>query len=383
MVAPNVYVTKGSIGMELRASEDINAGDILFREAAYAFACEDENDVDSLPAIVQVAMNALERESFDGSSRTFEQLSSISEDGYTVPNESLFEWGAEQILSRLSHKALVHTTSKVKIVEAIRRVTLNSFTVKSLVETEIDLVDDDLDLVQCVMQIGSEYSRGVGLYLLGSAANHSCTPNTFVTFDDDNAITFRATKSIRKHESVTISYGPVVGVDGNMHERRKDILESHHFHCKCSACESEATAPMAMYTSSADDFEAMEFIDNVIIGGNFTARGALEKSEHVPANIFKSTIFGKAMSDTSLQTIALDLEVAIGFQNLALQSLELRCPKDHLVIAFEILRGCLLRIMDGEKTDRNEIERAQEILRRHFGGDFAYKQTLNAFYRAS
>jgi hypothetical protein len=383
MIATKVYVSTGSIGIELRASEDINPGDILFREASYAFACEDENDGDSLPAIVQVAMNALEKGSNDASGRTFEQLSSIAEDGHSVQNESLFEWGAEQILSRLTNQVFLRTTSKANIIEAIRRVALNSFTVKRLLETEIDLLDDDLDLVQCVMHIGSEYSRGVGLYLLGSAANHSCAPNTFVTFDDDNKITFRATKSIRKHKSVTISYGPVVGVDGGMHDRRKDILESHRFHCRCSMCESEATAPMAMYTSSADDFEAMEFIDNVIVGGNFTATEALEKSENVPANIMKTSMFGKAMTDTSLQTVALDLEIAIGFQNLALQSLELRCPKDHLVVAFDILRVCLLRIWDGEKTDRNHIERARDILRRHYGADYAFKQTLNAFYRTS
>ena len=388
MMAENnkVYTALGDIGTELRAAVDISPGDVLFREPAFAFACEDEDDDDSLPAIVQVAMNALEVEDNATSSRTFKDLTATAEDNDDAQKNALFAWGAEQILSKLTNQDLVMKTSKDDVVEAIRRVALNTFTVKSLIETEIAFEDalenDDLDLVHCVIEIGAEDPRGVGLYILASAANHSCAPNTFVTFDSNNEITFRATKSIKAHEAITISYGPVVGVDGNVHQRREEILESHCFHCQCAACVAETTA-IAATTNSADDFEAMEFIENVIVGGNFTASEALQKAMNAPENIVQSSMFGKAMADTSIQSIGFDVEIAIGFQKLALKSLELRCPTDHVAIAYDILRVCLLRVCDGEKNDRKEIERARGILSQYYGEEYAYKQTLDAFSRNS
>jgi hypothetical protein len=376
-----VYTAVGDIGTELRAKVDVFPGDVLFREPAFAFGCEDEDDDDSLPAIVQVAMNALEAEEDATSGRTFKHLTSDDDNDDDAQKNALFAWGADQILSRLTNHDLVMKTSKDDVVKAIRRVALNTFTVKSLMETEIALDDDDLDLVQCMMQIGTEDARGVGLYILASAANHSCAPNTFVTFDSNNEITFRATKPIKAHEAVTISYGPVVGVDGNVHQRREEILSSHCFHCQCASCVVETTTNMT--TDSADDFEAMEFIEDVIVGGNYGASEALTKSMNAPENIAQSSMFGKAMTDTSIQSIAFDVVFALGFQKLALKSLELRCPRDHVAIAYEILRVCLLCVYDGEKNDGKEIERARRILSQHYGEDYAYKKTLDAFSRNS
>lgn len=391
-----VYTALGDIGTELRVKVDVSPGEVLFREPAFAFACEDEDDEDSLPAIVQVAMNALKAEedaitSRSDRSRTFKHLTATSDDNDDAQKSALFAWGADQILSRLTTTAtttnhdLVKKTSKDDVVEAIRRVTLNTFTVKSLMETDVPLHDDDLDLVECMMQIGTEDARGVGLYILASAANHSCAPNAFVTFDSNNEITFRATKQIKANEVVTISYGPVVGVDGSVHQRREELLSSHSFHCQCTACVAEATADMTMTTTtaSADDFEALEFIQDVIVGGNYGALEALQKSTNAPENIKQSSMFGKAMTDTSMQSIAFDIEFALGFQKLALKSLELRCPSDHIAIAYEILRVCLLCVYDGEKNDGKEIERARRILSQHYGEDYAYKKTLDAFSRKS
>jgi hypothetical protein len=227
----------GDIGTDLRATVDVSLGEFLFREPAFAFACENEDDDDSLPAIVQVAMNALEaEENATSDTRTFKHLMATADDNNDdAQKNALFAWGAEQILSRLrlTKQDLAMKTSKDDVVEAIRRVALNTFTVKSLIETEIALEDDEFDLAHCVLQIGTEDARGVGLYILASAANHSCEPNTFVTFDANNEIMFRATKAIKAHEAVTISYGPVVGVDGNVHQRRQELLESHSLSMRC------------------------------------------------------------------------------------------------------------------------------------------------------
>jgi len=420
-----VYTALGDIGTELRAAVDVSPGEILFRESAFAFACENEEDDDSLPAIVQVAMNALLRENEENnnnnnnsmsgtrictdedeqtSKRHFKHLTATAENDDAQKN-ALFAWGAEQILSRL--RSLVQTNqdlamktimSKDDVVSAIRRVALNTFTVKSLIEADLNLAlendsdNDELsfDLAHSMMQIGAEDARGIGLYILASAANHSCAPNTFVTFDNDNEITFRATKSIQAQEEITISYGPVVGVgmEGNFQQRREELLESHCFHCQCAACVTEETTWTTSSTSSADDFEAMQFIEHVIVEGSFTASEALQKSMDAPENIVRTSMFGKAMTDTAVQaSIAFDVEIALGFQKLALKSLELRCPKDHIAIAYEILRVCLLLVCNvdggGVNVNGKEIERARGILSRHYGEEYAYKQTLDKFSRNS
>lgn len=376
-----VYVAVGDLGAELRASADVACGEILFREPVYAFACEDEDDEESLPSIVQVAMDALLAfPETDVAGRTFHQLTATAADVDDAQKTSLFAWGAEQIMLKLASMDFPRTVTKDEVIQVIRRVAVNSFTVKSLIETEIDLDDEELDLEQCIMQIGMEEPRGIGVYILASAANHSCEPNAFVTFDENNEITFRAINSIQAHQAVTISYGPVVGIDGNVHRRREEILDSHCFVCECPSCVTEATSIITL-SSSADDYEALEFIDRILLGEAFTAAEALEKSETVPNTTLRSSMFGKAMTDTSMQLIAHDLETAFRFQKLALQSLELRCPECHITIAYEILRLCLLQMRDGERNDQNEIDRARVILRRYYGTDYAYKRTLDAFLR--
>jgi hypothetical protein len=424
-----VYVAFGAIATELRAKVDISPGDVLLHEPAFAFAREDDDDDDddALPSIVQVAMNALvkaegEENGNVSSTPTSETSCGIRQwkhltaeddknDDYDTDDDAqknaLFAWGAQQIRLRLT-KTNPTLAMKIKdddAVEAIRRVSLNAFAVKGkridpLIGRKEGVHEDDFDLVRAVMQIGEGTpSAGNGVYLLASAANHSCAPNTYVTFDDainnNYNITFRATTFIKAHEAVTISYGPVVGVDGNVHERRSEILASrtHTFVCRCVACLAEEEAIAKTTTTANDsDAEATDFIENYITSGSCTAEEALSQSKGSPDNIIRSRLFGKAMSDTFMQSIAYDAEIALGFQKLALASLELRCAadpmrEDTIAIAYEIVTMCLVRlfISDGEEQDTSsihvwkDVERARGILSRYYGEDYPYKQILDEF----
>jgi hypothetical protein len=431
-----VYVALGAIATELRAKVDISPGEVLLHEPAFAFAREDDDDDDdddALPSIVQVAMDALvraEREENEKvastttatlsscGSRQWKHLTAEDDDDDDDTDDdaqknALFAWGAQQIRSRLmkTNPALAMKIKDVDAVEAIRRVSLNAFAVKGKridpligrkeegVVHHLDnlIFQDDFDLVRAVMQIGEgTTSAGNGLYLLASAANHSCAPNTYVTFDDanNNNITFRATAFIKAHEAVTISYGPVVGVDGNVHERRSEILASrtHTFVCQCVACLAEEEV-IATTTATANDSdaEATQFIESYITSGNCTAEVALFQSKCAPDNIVQSRLFGKAMSDTFIQSIAYDVEIALGFQKLAWASLELRCAaapmgEDTIAIAYEIVTLCLvcLFISDSEEQDTSiihgkDVERAREVLSRYHGEDYPYKQILDTF----
>jgi hypothetical protein len=271
---------------------DISSGSVLFREPAFAFACEDETDDNSLPSIVQVAMQALlfqlendkndDNEPITGQRRTFQDLtaegSSITsrmqdDDDDTANtanvnanNATLFAWGADQILQR-QPRLLVLGLTKEDVVKAIRLVALNSFTVQGLLDnadTEVlalvllssnTTTTTDIDTLQrrqrqrqsAVMDIGRQQPRGIGLYLLASTANHSCALNAHYTFDSQtNAITVQAIHSIKAHEVVTISYGPVG--DAPVPERQAALYKSHFFWCHCPACVSETSN-----TSTDDD----------------------------------------------------------------------------------------------------------------------------------
>jgi hypothetical protein len=397
---------------------------VLLQEAAFAFAREDDDDDEALPSIVQVAMDALEADAQNSLSTTSttgsRQWSDLmahddDDDNDDAQKNALFAWGAEQIRSRLQNRnpELAKKISHDDAVDAIRCVSLNAFTVKPIVEQNDagrkkghasywdNIQNEDFDLLHAVMQIGhEEVPLGNGLYLLASAANHSCTPNTHVTFDASNdrhhIITFRATEFIPSHQAITISYGPVAGVDGNFQGRRAELLASrtHTFVCQCVACVAEEARSPAAAAAAAinddhdnvDDIEAMDFVESYIISGDLTAEEALLKSKYAPENIVQSRIFGNAMSDTSRQTIDYDVEMALGFQRLALKSLQLRCtPREDIAIAHEIVAMCLLHLFCGEKEEMeqedstlgNDIELARSILSRYFGEDYAYKQILD------
>jgi hypothetical protein len=100
----------------------------------------------------------------------------------------------------------------------------------------------------------------------------------------------------------------------------------------------------------ANDFEAMQFIEQVIVGRNCSALEALQQAENAPNHILQSNMLAKAMSDTALQQLIpaiLDndenndgtIEMAIGFQKLAVKSMEQsQCPEHHVTIAYELLR---------------------------------------------
>jgi hypothetical protein len=101
-----------------------------------------------------------------------------NDDTQANTNALLFAWEADQILARLlvanGSTATTTTTtttnpvipSKEDIVIAIQRVALNSFTVQSLLDTEVPLEDAETHLLDfdtflpSVMQIGRPQPRG-------------------------------------------------------------------------------------------------------------------------------------------------------------------------------------------------------------------------------
>ena len=484
--ARKVYVIEGRIGAELRANTDVAPGELILTESAYCFGRHDDDDDDtaSLPSIVQAALEALQKDgennkavidSPSGKSRAKSRINSEmtrkwkdlmatedqpntmeddSEDPQRQQKEALFDWGAQQIMQRLIAASSLQNScvTKQDAVEAIQRVSLNAFSVKpsmNIINNNSDsscwtahTITSDEDLQQAIMSIGTNTTgstqesetMGDAVFLLASAANHSCRPNAHVTFhcpqqvpvaaaasnnntatlaSEEITISIRAIASIQKDEAVTISYGPLVGVNGSVRDRRAAIRASgtQSFECRCSACLKEEKE---IDDSSGIDAAAMLFIETHITGGQTTAEEALVASQKffhdsAPAS---SRHFGKAMSDTSLQIIPHHVQMAVEFQKLALQSLELRChpsiagvsattinvlPKedDPLAMAFELIKLSLLQLFneeeEGERASNNtncndkdkmiqrDVIRARRILCRYYGEDsYPYRQLLNS-----
>ncbi|RDD37824.1 SET and MYND domain-containing protein 4 [Trichoplax sp. H2] len=78
----------------------------------------------------------------------------------------------------------------------------------------------------------------LALYLNSSLFNHSCNPNTIVSFTGRD-ITFKATCNIAKDVDVTHCYGPHIN-----HMTRKEridvLLKQYYFTCSCDACQSDS-----------------------------------------------------------------------------------------------------------------------------------------------
>jgi hypothetical protein len=112
-----------------------------------------------------------------------------------------------------------------------------------------------------------------------------------------------------------------------------------------------------------------------------TAEEALLKERSAPASVIQSRRFYQAMSDTAVQCISYGIEMALGFQRLALRSLTVRCtPREDIAIAHEIVKLCLFCLFIEEKQTNigNNVERARSILFRYYGEDYAYKHILDA-----
>ncbi|OMO98251.1 hypothetical protein CCACVL1_04275 [Corchorus capsularis] len=73
---------------------------------------------------------------------------------------------------------------------------------------------------------------GIGLYLVISLINHSCSPNTVLVFEGKEAV-IRAVQQIQKGDEVFVSY---IDTGAATMSRQDDLLKQYFFTCTCSRC---------------------------------------------------------------------------------------------------------------------------------------------------
>ena len=348
------------------------------------------------------------------------------------------------------------------IVGIVNRCTLNSFRVKTLTRKDVVILTpqayrsmEAADLVDAYIEIGEEVTLAVGVFVMASALNHSCLPNAFASFtgeeeeerrlereqqrqreeesddefsarrdagpststrrearsetaqifttsEDQNRITIRACKPIRKGEEITVSYGPIFH-SGNIDERRTELKRTHQFICRCPTCLSEAAklgAEMESKMLAAKQKEKVvgDLIHNYVESGKYETREVLEAISKFNLDIRKMQVFGKACFDIAAQLVqAEQFAYACEYQTLALHSLILRCEgidEDDISIAWEILRLLfvkrLVKYRGGvgaqhhQQTldaglvmkDSDLIARGKRILKKYYGKKYPYELFL-------
>lgn len=75
---------------------------------------------------------------------------------------------------------------------------------------------------------------GIAFDPIASLINHSCDPNSVMTFDGQS-LSVRALKGIAKDEELTISY---IDNTNPTHKRQDELTERYFFKCECTRCVS-------------------------------------------------------------------------------------------------------------------------------------------------
>ncbi|XP_044756120.1 SET and MYND domain-containing protein 5 [Coccinella septempunctata] len=126
-----------------------------------------------------------------------------------------------------------------------------------------DLERKDLeDLVDKLYQDIEEHTgcfmnnEGVALYMLQSAANHSCSPNAEVSFsNNNNKLALVSLKEIKEGEEIFISYLDECDLHRSRRSRQKVLMENYLFICNCEKCLRQCDEPDVSSDEEDDDMD--------------------------------------------------------------------------------------------------------------------------------
>jgi chaperonin cofactor prefoldin len=198
---------------------------------------------------------------------------------------------------------------RLALLRNILRVNSNAFQIVHL----IDITTPDGSAVEETQIVGV----GFAIYGLPSLLNHSCAPNTTLTYElQSNKLVLRAIEAIPAGSAVFHSYGPI-RYDVPLQERHRQLKKRFYFDCRCKACQQDMKAAQKPFqtnqdinsfliseTSKRTDAALVERIKRILMLDN-KATSALELADqYVQQNqidlstfIARATAFLKCRSD--------------------------------------------------------------------------------------
>merc|ERR1711971_336710 len=136
---------------------------------------------------------------------------------------------------------------------------------QSIKELVVDKIDDlklegiDRDVIETICGIiltntfeviAHKRNLMVGLYYSPSMMNHNCLSNTHLTMDENNNLTVRSSRPIKRLTPIEFNY--VKGLDTTW-SRQLALLQNKYFNCACSRCldptEPGLTCPLCAVTT--------------------------------------------------------------------------------------------------------------------------------------
>ena len=120
------------------------------------------------------------------------------------------------------------------VIESYFQASCNATTVKERVESGV--VDNTSTNANSPRSFQEE-SIGKALYSVESGINHSCKPNSLVSYDGCTLF-LRATEPIENGTEVTHTYGPTIS-RGGREERRDELRTRYFFECECRGCQED------------------------------------------------------------------------------------------------------------------------------------------------
>ena len=123
-------------------------------------------------------------------------------------------------------------TGLYECAELVKYLLLNSLNIDVSQEVCVDII---CKLSSNLFTITDDFQNeaGLGCYPYAALLNHSCEANCIQRFDDDGRIVIRTVRDVAVGEELTISY---IDVGMPTWYRRRELLQSYHFHCTCARC---------------------------------------------------------------------------------------------------------------------------------------------------
>ena len=118
-------------------------------------------------------------------------------------------------------------------------------------------------------ELASIGQGNVGVFMVASRINHACFPNAFRRFTKDGNIVIFSSEDIKKGCEITLDYSGACGVPVAF--RRKCLLETYGFYCRCRGCIGNIVEPLDVLLNLNEDIKRpVEVTTTEILGEKTT-----------------------------------------------------------------------------------------------------------------